>query len=108
MWKKKSKINFSQGKIYLSSTKDKKEFINLNFYDTSLRLRFQCFINIKKSSLSIDINDNNCVKINEVIGLIYYVGKSGNNEYDTIVTNAYIYFQTKGDINNFFNFLSDI
>ena len=83
--KKKIKINYAQGKIYLQSSKDKKNYINLSFYDTSLRLRFQGFINTKKSSFSIDINNENCVKINEIIGLIYFSDEHGESKYDMIV-----------------------
>ena len=104
--RKKSKINFSQGKIYVKLTRDKNNYINLTFYDTSSRLRFQGLINVKKSTLNIDINNKNCVKINEIIGLIYYSDENGNSKYDMTVTNIDIYFLTKADINKFLNCLS--
>ena len=103
--KKKCRINFSQGKIYVKLGRDKNNFIHFIFYDSSLRLRFQGLINTKKSSLNIDINNNNCVIINEIIGLIYYSDENGNSKYDMIVTNAYIHFLNKTDINNFLNCL---
>ena len=78
----------------------------MTFYDTSSRLRFQGLINVKKSTLNIDINNKNCVKINEIIGLIYYSDENGNSKYDMTVTNIDIYFLTKTDINKFLNCLS--
>ena len=104
--KKKCKTNFSQGKIYVKLTRDRNNYINLTFYDTSLRLRFQGLINVKKSTLNIDIIYKNCVKINEIIGLIYFMDETGNSKYDMTVTNIDIYFLTKTDINKFFNCLS--
>ena len=104
--KKKCKINFCQGKIYVKLKRDKNNYINLVFYDTALRLRFQGLINTKHTTLSIDINNQNCVKINKIIGLIYYSDENGNSKYDMIVTNIYIYFLSKTDINNFLNSLS--
>ena len=103
---KKSKINFSKGKIYLKTAMDKNNCINLTFYDTSFSLRFQGFINTKKSSFALDINSKNCVKINEIIGLVFYIDENGQSKYDVIVTNVYIYFQAKEDINDFFNSLN--
>ena len=106
--KKKSKVNFGQGKINLNTSKDENNCINLTFYDTSLRLRFQAFINKKKSSINIDINNENCLKINQIIGLAYYFDENGERKYDTILTNIFIYFMDKKDINNFFNSICQI
>ena len=103
--KKKCKVNFSQGKIYLNSDRKTNYYLDLTFYDTSLHLRFQGFIDTKRSSFFIDINEPNCVRINKIIGLIYYVDENGENKHDTIVTNIYINFQSKKDINFFFNSL---
>ena len=104
--KKKSKINFGQGKIYLKTAMDKDNCINLAFYDSSSCLRFQGFINTKKSSFVVDINNKNCVKINEIIGLIFYLDDEGQSKYDIIVTNIFIYFQEKEDLNEFFDSLN--
>ena len=105
--KKKCKINFNQGKIYLKSDMDKNnKCINMSFYDTSLRLRFQGFINPKNASITNDINNENCVKINEIIGLIYYMDENGNSKYDMMATNISIHFNSEDDLNNFFNCLN--
>ena len=104
--KKKSKINFGQGKIYLKTATDKDNCINLAFYDSLSMLRFQGFINTKKSSFVVDINNKNCVKINEIIGLIFYLDDKGQSKYDIIVTNIFIYFQEKEDLNEFFDSLN--
>ena len=103
--KKKSKVYFAQGKINLKTEKDKDNNINLTFYDTSLNLRFQGIINTKKSSFIVDINNENCVIINELIGFIFYIDENGLNKYDMIMTNIYIFFQKKEDMDNLFNLL---
>ena len=79
--KKKCKINFNQGKVYIKSGMDKNnKSINLSFYDTSLRLRIQGLINPKQTLINID-NNQNCVKINGIIGLIYYDLESKYNPF---------------------------
>ena len=103
--KKKYKVYFAQGKINLSTEKDKDNNINLTFYDTSLNLRFQGIINTKKSSFIVDINNENCVIINELIGFIFYIDENGLNKYDMIMTNIYLFFQKKEDMDNLFNLL---
>ena len=104
MWKKSVKWISAKEK-YLNSDKKTNYYLDLTFYDTSLHLRFQGFIDTKRSSFFIDINEPNCVRINSIIGLIYYVDENGENKHDTIVTNIYINFQSKKDINFFFNSL---
>ena len=104
--KKKSRINFGQGKIYFKTAMDKDNCINVTFYDTSSNLRFQGFINTKKSSFVVDINNKNCVKINQIIGLIFYLDEKGQSKYDITVTNIFIFFQDKKDLNEFFDSLS--
>ena len=104
--KKKSKIYFNKGKLYIKPNEDGNNFINLIFYDTSLMLRFQGFADIKKSSFIIDTTYENCAKVKEIIGLVYYIDEKGNNKYDIIVTNIYIFFQSKNDLYKFFKILN--
>ena len=104
--KKKCKIYFNQGRIYIKSDMDKNnKSINLSFYDTSSRLRIQGLIKPKQSLINID-NNENCVKINEIIGLIYYIDDNGNSKYDMMATNISIYLIYEDDLNNFFNSLN--
>ena len=101
--KKNCKINFNQGKVYIKSDMDKNnKSINLSFYDTSLRLRIQGLINPKQTLINID-NNQNCIKINGIIGLIYYTDENGNSKYDMMATNISIYFTSEDDLNDFFN-----
>ena len=101
--KKRTKIYFGQGKINLKTDKDKENTINLIFYDSSLNLRFQGIIDTKKFSFNVDINSQNCVKVNEIIGLIFYLDENGQNKYDIMMTNIYIYFQNENDMNLLLN-----
>ena len=95
-----------KSRIYFKTATDKDNCINVTFYDTSSNLRFQGFINTKKSSFVVDINNKNCVKINQIIGLIFYLDEKGQSKYDITVTNIFIYFQDKKDLNEFFDSLS--
>ena len=103
--KKRTKIYFGQGKINLKTDKDKENTINLIFYDSSLNLRFQGIIDTKKLSFNVDINSQNCVIFNKIIGLIFYSDENGQNKYDIMMTNIYIYFQNEDDMNLLLNSL---
>ena len=70
--KKKCKVNFSQGKIYLNSDRKTNYYLDLTFYDTSLRLRFQGFIDTKRSSFFIDIKYHSIYHLKK-INLRYYI-----------------------------------
>ena len=102
---KRTKIYFGQGKIHLKKDEDKENTINLTFNDSSLNLRFQGIIDTKKLSFNVDINSQNCVIFNKIIGLIFYTDENGQNKYDMMMTNIYIYFQNEDDMNLLLNLL---
>ena len=105
--KKKTYINFGYGKISLKSNNNT-DLINIFFHDSSLQLRFQGFISIKLSSLSLDISKKYCIKINKIIGLIYNMNNLTDEEPEKILTDIYLYFQNQNDMNCFFDSLIHI
>ena len=105
--KKKAYINFGFGKINITSNSNN-DLINIFFHDSSLQLRFQGFISVQLSSLSLDINKKNCIKINKAIGLLNNRDNLIGADSEKILTDIYLYFQTKNDINYFFDSLIHI
>ena len=99
--KDKKYVFFGGGKIILKLSESNGEYINLSLYDSCLQLRFQGFISIKFSSLSLDINKDNCVLINKIIGLVYYTDHNGEPKSNKLMTNIRIYFENENDKNDF-------
>jgi hypothetical protein len=99
--KDKKYVFFGGGKIILKLSESNGEYINLSLYDSCLQLRFQGFISIKYSSLSLDINKDNCVLINKLIGFVYYTDHNGEQKSNKLMTNIRIYFENENDKNDF-------
>ena len=99
--KNKKYVFFGGGKIILKMSESNDEYINLSLYDSCLQLRFQGFISIKFSSLSLDINKDHCVLINKIIGLVYYIDQNGEPKSNKLMTNIRIYFENENDKNDF-------
>ena len=99
--KDKKYVFFGGGKIILKLSESNGEYINLSLYDSCLQLRFQGFISIKYSSLSLDINKDNCVLINKIIGFVYYTDLNGEPKSNKLMTNIRIYFENENDKNDF-------
>ena len=99
--KDKKYVFFGGGKIIIKLSESNGEYINLSLYDSCLQLRFQGFISIKFSSLSLDINKDNCVLINKIIGLVYYTDHNGEQKSNKLMTNIRIYFENENDKNDF-------
>mgnify|MGYP006873051208 CR=1 FL=1 len=106
--KNRKYVFFGGGKIILKLSESNDEYINLSLYDSYLQLRFQGFISIKLSSLSLDINRENCVLINKIIGLVYYLDNNGESKSNKLMTNIRIYFQNENDKNDFIDSLIHI
>ncbi len=100
-------IFFGFGKITLSPNIDN-NYININFHDSSLQLRFQGFISIKLSSINLDINKNYCIIINKIIGIIYDKNNSNETITEKILTNIYLYFKSEDELNQFLDSLIHI
>ena len=100
--KNKKYIVFGYGKVPLTSNNDI-NYINFYFHDSSLKLRFQGLIYIKITSFSLDINKNNCIKINKIIGIISNKDDLDDAKTEKILTDIYLYFNSEDDVKNFFN-----
>ena len=103
--KKKKYISFGYGKIILKLSDSNEENINIIFYDSSSQLKFQGFLSIKFSSLSLDINNKNCILINKILAYIYLLNNFGEVSSDKILTNINLYFLYEEDKNNFIDSL---
>jgi len=99
--KDKKYVFFGGGKIILKLSESNGEYISLSLYDSCLQLRFQGFISIKFSSLSLDLNKDNCVLINKIIGFVYYTALNGEPKSNKLMTNIRIYFENENDKNDF-------
>ena len=99
--KDKKYVFFGGGKIILKLSESNGEYISLSLYDSCLQLRFQGFISIKFSSLSLDLNKDNCVLINKIIGFVYYTALNGEPKSNKSMTNIRIYFENENDKNDF-------
>ena len=105
--KQKKYIYFGFGRLTLSSNSNN-DYINLYFHDSSLKMRFQGLISIKLTSFSLDINKNNCIKANNIIGIIYYMNNPGLTKTEKFLTDIYLYFENENDENKFLNNLIHI
>ena len=105
--KNKKYIYFGFGRLTLSSNLGN-DYINLFFHDSSLKLRFQGLISIKLTSFSLDINKNNCIKVNNIIGIIHHMNNSGETKTGNFLTDIYLYFENENDENEFLNNLIHI
>ena len=105
--KNKKYIYFGFGRLTLSSN-SANDYINLFFHDSSLKLRFHGLISIKLTSFSLDINKNNCIKANNIIGIFYYMNNLDETKIEKYLTDIYLYFEDENDENLFLNNLIHI
>ena len=105
--KNKKYIYFGFGRLTITSNLGN-DYINLFFHDSSLKLRFQGLISIKFTSFSLDINKKNCIKVNNIIGIVHYMNNSGETKTENFLTDIYLYFENENDENEFLNNLIHI
>ena len=105
--KNKKYIYFGFGKLTLSANSNY-DYINLLYHDSSLKMRFQGYISIKLTSFSLDINKKNCIKVNNIIGIVHYMNNSGETKTENFLTDIYLYFENENDENEFLNNLIHI
>ena len=100
---------FGFGKVNIKYSQSDNDNISLYFYDSSLHLRFQGFINKKITTFSLESNKNYVVIINKIIGLVNNNDEDLiNNKQDKILTYLHLYFNNQNDVDQFLDCLKYI